>query len=136
MLQSAVSCIFDMTMVDNAYVLFSRLCVELFHALPPFRSAESHGDITTFESLFLSKCRFELENSSPNTDRPPRDVYVEESNCWRFIKTVRILAEVFKNKMVTDTTRHSIIQVHSQLDLLIKWFLAAYLLVKLSCRCL
>ncbi|KFK35541.1 hypothetical protein AALP_AA4G004100 [Arabis alpina] len=108
--KSLVCCIFDMAMVDNAYALFSHLCVELIYAIPPFRSAESHADMTTFERLFLSKCRFELENSSPNTNRPPL-VYVDESNCWKFFKTVQILAEVFKNKMVTDTTRQSIIQV-------------------------
>ncbi|VVB00117.1 unnamed protein product [Arabis nemorensis] len=110
-LKSLACCIFDMAMVDNAYVLFSRLSIELFHALPPFRSADqSLGDFTTFERLFLSKCRIELENSSPNTNRPPH-VYVDESNCLKFVKTVRILAEVFKNKLVTDTTRQNIIQV-------------------------
>jgi len=56
MLQSLVSCVFDMAMVENSYVLFARLCVELFHELPPLPSDESHGDITTFERLFLRKC--------------------------------------------------------------------------------
>ncbi|ESQ29862.1 hypothetical protein EUTSA_v10012353mg, partial [Eutrema salsugineum] len=112
-IKSLVSCIFDMAMVDNAYILFARLCVELFNALPPFRSDESHGEITTFVRLFLSKCRKELESSSPDqtSARPPPLVFVEESNCWRFIKTVRVLAEIFKNSMVTETTRQSIIQV-------------------------
>lgn len=98
-----------MAMVDNAYVLFARLCVELFQELPPFRSDDS-SHITSFERLFLCKCRLELEKSSPNTDRPPL-VYVEESDCWRFIKTVRLLAEIFKNGMVNETTRQSIVQV-------------------------
>ncbi|CAH8255746.1 unnamed protein product [Arabidopsis lyrata] len=110
MSQSLVSCIFDMAMVENSYVLFARLCVELFHELPPLPSDESHGDITTFERLFLRKCRIELENSSPKTEHLPL-VYVDESNCYRFIKTVRVLAEVFKNKKITETTRKSIIQV-------------------------
>ncbi|CAA7062201.1 unnamed protein product [Microthlaspi erraticum] len=56
------------------------------------------------------KCRLELEHSSPNTERPPL-VFVEESDCWRFIKTVRVLAEIFKNNMVNETTRQSIVQV-------------------------
>lgn len=101
-------CIFDLAMEDNAYVLFARLCVELLHELPPFRSDDS-SHITSFERLFLCKCRLELEKSSPNTDRPPL-VYVD---CWRFIKTVRLLAEIFKNGMVNETTRQSIVQVWS-----------------------
>ncbi|CAA7027410.1 unnamed protein product [Microthlaspi erraticum] len=108
-IKSLVCCILDMAMVDNAYVLFSRLCVELFNEIPPFRSDES-SQITTFERLFLCKCRLELEHSSPNTERPPL-VFVEESECWRFIKTVRVLAEIFKNNMVNETTRQSIVQV-------------------------
>ncbi|CAH2033409.1 unnamed protein product [Thlaspi arvense] len=106
-IKSLVCCIFDMAMVDNAYVLFARLCVELFHALPSF---PSDGEITTFGKLFFRKCRMELERSSPETDRPPL-VFVEESDCWRFIKTVRLLAEIFKNRMLTESTRQSIIQV-------------------------
>ncbi|CAE5960284.1 unnamed protein product [Arabidopsis arenosa] len=109
-LKTLVSCVFEMAMVENSYVLFARLCVELFHELPPLPSDESHGDITTFERLFLRKCRIELENSYPKTEHLPL-VYVDESNCYRFIKTVRVLGEVFKNKKITETTRKSIIQV-------------------------
>ncbi|KAL1221476.1 putative U-box domain-containing protein 58 [Cardamine amara subsp. amara] len=109
-LKSLASIIFDMAMVENSYVLFARLCVELFHELPPLPSDESHGQITTFERQFLRKCQNELENSSPKTDIQPL-VYVDESHFWRFIKTVRVLAEVFKNKLTTETTRKSIIQV-------------------------
>ncbi|XP_019091191.1 PREDICTED: putative U-box domain-containing protein 58 [Camelina sativa] len=98
-------------MVENSQVLFARLCVELFHELPPLPSDESHGQITTFERLFLRKCQTELENSSPRTDEQLPLVYVHESNCYRFIKTVRVLAEVFKNTKITETTRKSIIQV-------------------------
>lgn len=110
MLQSLASCIFDMAMVENSHVLFARLCVELFNELPPLPSDESHGQITTFEKQFLRKCQMGLENSFPKTGTLPL-VYVDESHCWRFIKTVRVLAEVFKNKMITETTRKSIIQV-------------------------
>ncbi|KAL9309862.1 putative U-box domain-containing protein 58 [Arabidopsis thaliana] len=99
-----------MAMVENSYVLFARLCVELFHELPPLPSDESHGDITTFERLFLRKCRIELENASPKTEHLPL-VYVDETNYYRFIKTVRVLAEVYKNSKITETTRKSMIQV-------------------------
>ncbi|KAF8059635.1 hypothetical protein N665_1227s0011 [Sinapis alba] len=113
--KSIVCFIFDMAMVDStANVLFARLSVHLFQSLPPFPSAESHGDITTFERLFLCKCRMELEHSSPETDRHDAVlplVYVDESDCWRFIKTVRLLAEIFKNRMLSQTSRKCIIQV-------------------------
>ncbi|XP_023644571.1 putative U-box domain-containing protein 58 [Capsella rubella] len=99
-----------MAMVDNSYVLFSRLCVELFHELPPVPSDESHGHITTFETLFLRKCQTELENSSPKTEQLPL-VYVDESNYYRFIKTVRVLAQVFNDRKITETTRKHIVQV-------------------------
>ncbi|KAG2328058.1 hypothetical protein Bca52824_010786 [Brassica carinata] len=112
-IKSLVCFIFDMAMVDStANVLFARLSVHLFHSLPPFPSADSHGEITTFERLFLCKCRMELEHSSPDeTDRHAPLVYVDESDCWRFIKTVRLLAEIFKNRMLSQTTRKCIIQV-------------------------
>ncbi|CAD5315687.1 unnamed protein product [Arabidopsis thaliana] len=51
----------------------------------------------------------ELENLSLKTELPL--VYVDESKYWRFIKTVRVLAEVFNNMKTTRTTRKSIIQV-------------------------
>ncbi|KAG2251564.1 hypothetical protein Bca52824_081700 [Brassica carinata] len=111
-IKSLVCFILDMAMVDStANVLFARLSVHLFHSLPPFPSADCHGEITTFERLFLCKCRMELEHSSPETDRHAPLVYVDESDCWRFIKTVRLLAEIFKNRMLSQTTRQSIIQV-------------------------
>ncbi|AEE33333.2 RING/U-box protein [Arabidopsis thaliana] len=92
-------------MVKNSYVLFARLCVEL----PPLPSDESHGEITTVERQFLRNCQMELENLSLKTELPL--VYVDESKYWRFIKTVRVLAEVFNNMKTTRTTRKSIIQV-------------------------
>lgn len=98
-----------MATVEKSYVLFARLCVELFQELPPLPSDESHGEITSLERQFLRKCQIELENFSIETDLPL--VYVDESNYWRFIKTVRVLAEVFKNMKITGTTRKSIIQV-------------------------
>ncbi|CAE5960283.1 unnamed protein product [Arabidopsis arenosa] len=98
-----------MATVENSYVLFARLCVELFQELPPLPSDESHCEITTLERQFLRKCQIELENLSVETDLPL--VYVDESNYWRFIKTVRVLAEVFKNMKITGTTRKSITQV-------------------------
>ncbi|KAL9860261.1 U-box domain-containing protein 57 [Arabidopsis thaliana] len=106
---SLVSCVFDMAMVKNSYVLFARLCVELFQELPPLPSDESHGEITTVERQFLRNCQMELENLSLKTELPL--VYVDESKYWRFIKTVRVLAEVFNNMKTTRTTRKSIIQV-------------------------
>ncbi|CAD5315688.1 unnamed protein product [Arabidopsis thaliana] len=109
-LKSLVSCVFDMAMLENSCVLFARLCVELFQELPPLPSDEYHGDITTFERLFLRKCRIELENASPKTEHLPL-VYVDETNYYGFIKTVRVLAEVYKNNKITETTRKSIIQV-------------------------
>ncbi|EFH70809.1 predicted protein [Arabidopsis lyrata subsp. lyrata] len=63
----------------------------------------------TLARQFLRKCQIELENFSIETDLPL--VYVDESNYWRFIKTVRVLADVFKNMKITGTTRKSIIQV-------------------------
>lgn len=111
-IKSLVCFILDMAMVDStANVLFARLSVHLFHSLPPFPTADCHGEITTFERLFLCKCRMELEHPSPETDRHAPLVYVDESDCWRFIKTVRLLAEIFKNRMLSQTTRQSIIQV-------------------------
>nr|VDD61382.1 unnamed protein product [Brassica oleracea] len=111
-IKSLVCFILDMAMVDStANVLSARLSVHLFHSLPPFPTADCHGEITTFERLFLCKCRMELEHSSPETDRHAPLVYVDESDCWRFIKTVRLLAEIFKNRMLSQTTRQSIIQV-------------------------
>ncbi|CAL9219074.1 unnamed protein product, partial [Arabidopsis halleri] len=98
-----------MATVENSYVLFARLCVELFQELPPLPSDESHGEITTLERQFLRKCQIDLENLSLKTELPL--VSVDESNYWRFIKTVRVLAEVFKNMKITGTTRKSIIQV-------------------------
>lgn len=108
-----------METVENSYV--ARICVELFHHLP---SDESQCEITTLERQFLRNCQIELENSSPKTEALTH-VYDDESKYWRFIKTVRVLAEVFKD---TETTRKSLIQVClclafyflSLLDLLIK----------------
>ncbi|CAH8385560.1 unnamed protein product [Eruca vesicaria subsp. sativa] len=111
-IKSLVCFVFDMAMVDStSNVLFARLSVHLFHSLPPFPSAESHGQITTFERLFLRKCRIGLENSSLQTDSHAPLAYVDESDCWRFIKTVRLLAEIYKNRMLSQTTRTCIIQV-------------------------
>ncbi|AAF02844.1 Hypothetical protein [Arabidopsis thaliana] len=87
-------------MVENSYVLFARLCVELFHELPPLPSDESHGDITTFERLFLRKCRIELENASPKTEHLPL-VYVDETNYYRFIKTV-LMNPILPPERITD----------------------------------
>ncbi|KAJ0253281.1 putative U-box domain-containing protein 58 [Hirschfeldia incana] len=112
-IKSLVCFIFDMAMVDStANVLFARLSVHLFNSLPTFPSAVSHGETTTFERLFLCKCRMELEHSSPDeTRRHAPLVYVDESDSWRFIKTVRLLAEIFKNRMLSQSTRKCIIQV-------------------------
>ncbi|CAH8255745.1 unnamed protein product [Arabidopsis lyrata] len=96
-----------METVENSYV--ARICVELFHELPHLPSDESQCEITTLERRFLRNCLVELENSSPKTE-PLTHVYVDESNYWRFIKTVRVLAEVFKDKKITETTRKSLIQ--------------------------
>ncbi|CAL9219075.1 unnamed protein product [Arabidopsis halleri] len=90
-----------METVENSYV--ARICVELFHHLP---SDESQCEITTPERQFLRNCQIELENSSPKTEALTH-VYDDESKYWRFIKTVRVLAEVFKD---TETTRKSLIQ--------------------------
>lgn len=68
--------------MDSSYVLLARLSVELFHALPPF------------ERLLFCEFRMFLEQSSS-----------PDSNCWRFIKTVRVLADI--------TTRQSIAQVYA-----------------------
>lgn len=126
--QSLVCIIFDMAMVDStANVLLARLSVHLFQSLPPFPSADSHGEITTFERLLLCKCRMELEHSSsPETLRHAPLVYVDESDSWRFIKTVRLLAEIFNNRMLSQNTRKCIIQVNffqtASLDMLINFF--------------
>ncbi|CAA7027409.1 unnamed protein product [Microthlaspi erraticum] len=100
-IKSLVCCIFDMVItVDNAYVLLARLSLVLFHALPPFLSDDSH--VTTFKLLLLCKCRMSLQNSPPG--------FVEDSNCLRFIKTLRVLADAFKNGIVDETTRASAVQ--------------------------
>ncbi|CAN8321959.1 unnamed protein product [Cochlearia groenlandica] len=100
-------------MVDDNLLLFSRLSVELF-----LSSDESHGPIfilTTFKNLFFSKCRFELQNSSPPTTddiiiiRQPPPPLDASSDCLRFFKTVRLLAELFNNNMVSESTRQFII---------------------------
>jgi len=119
-----------MAMVKNSYVLFARLCVEL----PPLPSDESHGEITTVERQFLRNCQMELENLSLKTELPL--VYVDESKYWRFIKTVRVLAEVFNNMKTTRTTRKSIIQVclvlpffSSTLGLIVKGLMKSIVLI-------
>jgi len=123
-----------MAMVKNSYVLFARLCVELFQELPPLPSDESHGEITTVERQFLRNCQMELENLSLKTELPL--VYVDESKYWRFIKTVRVLAEVFNNMKTTRTTRKSIIQVclvlpffSSTLGLIVKGLMKSIVLI-------
>ncbi|XP_019094613.1 PREDICTED: putative U-box domain-containing protein 58 [Camelina sativa] len=93
-----------MATLENSCVLFSRLCVELFHEIPLL---PSDGEFTTFEGQFLRRCQIEFENSSPKTEQFPL-VYVDESTYWRFIKTVRVLAEIFKNTKITETTRKNI----------------------------
>jgi len=62
----------------------------------------------------------ELENASPKTEHLPL-VYVDETNYYRFIKTVRVLAEVYKNSKITETTRKSMIQVCLALAFFHSW---------------